>query len=98
MSSVIYKYTIKLKNKQTVELPLGAKVLKFGHKGDDISLWAMVDSEESDKLPLDVIVIGTGNAIEESLDRYEHVETIITGFYVWHIYANRKQLERFKND
>ena len=100
MIKKIYKYDIQIKELQTLKLPVGSKILKLGNKvgNNVISLWAMVNSREPNYLPLEIAVVGTGNVVEYNFeDIYEYVDTVIMdNQFVWHVYANKEQLAKFK--
>jgi hypothetical protein len=41
----IYKYPVRIVDESTVEMPRGAKLLSVAVVGDDVFLWALVDTE-----------------------------------------------------
>ena len=96
MINKVFKYAVRETDFQTVNLPVGSKILKIGNQNGSMQLWAMVNSREPNKLPLELAIVGTGNVTEISFENYVHYDTIILGAFVWHIYANRKQLAEFQ--
>lgn len=43
--NVVYKYPISNEDDFFLPLPLGAQILSFQAQGDDLALWALVDTE-----------------------------------------------------
>lgn len=79
----IYKYTLDLKDKQQIELPLDADILSVQVQAEKICLWAKVSST----LPKEkrtIYIYVTGTEIEK--DNSSYVGTVQDGIYVWHIF------------
>jgi len=98
MINKVFKYDVEIKDNQTIYLPVGSRFLRIGNKiGNSVmSIWAMVNSREPLKIPLDLVVLGTGNVTEIDLDMFVHLDTVIMNSQlVWHVYANKKQLKEF---
>jgi hypothetical protein len=78
----IYKFPIALKDEQTVDLPLGAKIVFVGEQGGQLNLW--VDVEDTNPgFPRTIHVHGTGHPIEA---KSRHVGTVQMGRFVWHVF------------
>lgn len=81
----VYKYLVPLSRTTTVNLPQGAKVLKFGEQHGSLYLWAFVNPEA----PLHQVhyeIRGTGTGDVGDVGRY--LDTVQAGEYVWHIFES----------
>lgn len=85
--TTIYKYELKLKDNQTIELPGRAKILTVQVQyHTNIVLWALVNPE----LPTEkrsIRIIGTGHKINNN-ESLKYISTIQMegGSLVWHIF------------
>jgi hypothetical protein len=77
MMKMIYKYQIG-----TVQIPKGAKILTANRQGDDVVLWAEVDTT-TDREHRTFRVFGTGFEIPEGST---YINTFFDGPFVWHLY------------
>lgn len=80
----VYKYSVPLGRTTSVNLPQGAKVLKFGAQHGALVLWAEVNSE-APLHPAHFEVRGTGNPLGQ-VGKY--LDTVQAGEYVWHIFES----------
>lgn len=63
----IYKYELSIKEKQGIELPIGAQIIRVDDIEGKFYLWAIVDtSEEAEKELRFIEFYKTGQLIEES--------------------------------
>lgn len=78
----VWKY--QLSHKSTVALPGHAKVLSCGVQGEDIFIWAEVETENT---PEDraFVVVGTGHQIDRT-KRLTFIGTVFVGPFVFHVY------------
>lgn len=83
MSRVIYKFKLDLMDLQLVSMSRGANVLCAQMQGDDICMWAEVDTDTK-KCIRKVFVIGTGHPVPNLETQY--IGTVQHNNYVWHIY------------
>lgn len=80
----IYKYTLLLRDEQSVRLPVGAKVLTAQQQGIDICIWAEVDPKA--RLAVRKFwIVGTGHPVPSSGACY--LSTVQMGAFVWHVYT-----------
>lgn len=86
----IYKYELKITDRQRVEMPLGSKILTAQFQRDVLCLWAMVDESLRLREYKRIVIFGTGNPIPEPSSEYEwkHIASAQqhNGDLVWHIF------------
>lgn len=99
----IYKYEVEaVPYPVEIELPEGAEILHFGHQGEKLYLWALID-RAARKVTRAFQIFGTGWAVysgnlkqyigttqverkEIDLSAQPGEEIEITKRYVWHLY------------
>ena len=83
----IYKYPLELVDFQTVELPVGAKVLYTEVQNEQICLWALINPE-SPKIDRNVRIFGTGHDVPDTITERQYYGTVLmqNGQFVWHIF------------
>lgn len=79
----IYKYTIKLTERQNVTMPVTADIICAQVQDGKICLWATVDTESEFEERL-IGIFGTGNALPQLSMR--HIDTVQIAPFVWHIF------------
>ena len=85
----IYKYPLELTDTQFVELPLGAEILTAQMQGDQLCLWAMVNTlPEAIKKNRRIEIIGTGNPVPTGDLKYISTIQIEGGRLIFHIFEN----------
>jgi hypothetical protein len=84
----IFKYPLEITDYQTVEIKSPAILLSVVGIDDEIVMYAMVDDLEYG-IPVDVRIIGTGNAIKDDIDNYKFLGTVglMNGREIWHVFA-----------
>lgn len=85
----VYRYEMRVDDSTTVDLPVGAEILKFAARDqhpDVIEFWALVNPEARVAAHL-FRVAGTGHDIKEA-DTWVYVDSVITarGALVWHVF------------
>ena len=89
MHKSIYKYQLKVTDKQNVVLPVGAEILTVQSQNEAPCLWAMVDETEQRKTPRLIRTIGTGHPIEHFAGlSYIGTYQIAGGSFVFHIFED----------
>lgn len=85
----IFKYPIKITDSQKVKMPINAIILSAGFQGDQLNLWAMVESKNTSLDNRVIEIYGTGNPIEGFDWEKKFIQTVFDpqGF-VWHIFEN----------
>lgn len=96
MSHQVWKSVLTVANTSPVDMPEGARVLKFDSQGNDLCVWYLVDSVEAQKPNARIIthhfrVYGTGHHIPEEVAReWLFMDTVqmYGGKIVFHIFAD----------
>lgn len=87
MANTIWKFPLKIEDRQTISMPVGAKILTCQTQGGKPFLWALVNSEleTADRY---IAIVGTGNpiAFEESELKYISTIQIYNGDLVFHVF------------
>lgn len=94
MSDTIWKYPLEHQDRQTVRLPIYAKILSAGCTRDGIFLWARVSpvlAKAHQNENHTILIIGTGNPMHDQPDKkYTFIGTVIeptrTIDLIWHIF------------
>ena len=84
----IYKYTLNIEDRQGLEMPTGAKILSAKNQGDNICLWALVDTEEKMTMTYEIEIFSTGNPVYENDKTFrEFIDTcVMPNGLVWHLF------------
>jgi hypothetical protein len=85
----IFKYEIKFRDKQVINLPLGADILniQYQESTNQICLWAVVDPNCEETTKYNVYIVGTGHEITEDVDYFMgYFSTVQVGSFDWHIF------------
>ena len=86
MSKIIYKYKLKVRDVQTIELPKDYQILCVGIQDEQPHMWVLID----DNKPLEEVefhTLGTGYSIPDDVER-EYVSTyqMHGGSLVFHLF------------
>ncbi len=83
----IHKYTFKIEDEVSIEMPKGARILSVQCQDDIPVMWALVDTENELETRL-FNIFGTGEEIWPSFDysKEDHLATFQHGIFVWHIF------------
>ncbi len=89
MESKIYKYPLKVVDRQVVEIPRGSTVMCAHVQDGVICLWAEVPQpcDIFPERPLEgllITIVGTGHSVP-AFNKY--IGTVQLGGFVWHIYC-----------
>jgi hypothetical protein len=84
----IWKYTLKAETSQMVEVPFGAEILSLKTQGDDIVIYALVDTQETYTTSIEVRVYGTGHYIDVNIADYRFLGTakLHGGALMFHVF------------
>lgn len=66
MSHTIWRYKLEARTTQEIEMPWGAKVLRFGVKDGAPSLWVLVDCSEPARTQREFRLYATGEEIPDA--------------------------------
>lgn len=78
----IYKYPLRLRPHQFVEMPTGAHLVRFAMQAGVPCLWAIVDTEQP-AVAREFRILGTGHEIPPNCG---HVGSCEDGAYIWHLF------------
>ena len=93
----VYKYQM-LSRDCTIKMPLGARILSCQIQDRFPCLWAIVDTEQEQKVPRRFIGIGTGYKIPQDVE-LEFIATIQTGeLLVHHIFEATSMINDRKGE
>ena len=79
----VWKFPLPMHGSAEVLMPVDARVIHVGVQGNRICLWALV-SPDAEKTVRQFRVVGTGWPMTKV---GRHLGTVITGTYVWHVFA-----------
>lgn len=88
---IIWKYTLTIKDRQTIYVPRGAKLLTVQMQpalnvlGEQPQLWLLCD-ETADKEARELAIYGTGNPITSNPGSYIATFQSHGGTMVWHLF------------
>jgi hypothetical protein len=82
----IWKFNLATTDKQTIQMPKGARILCLQMQNAKATMWAIVD----DTKPLTnrvFVTVGTGRPIADTfLESSYYVGTYQDGWFVWHVF------------
>jgi hypothetical protein len=81
----VYKYQLQAMDKQTIAMPVGAKILCVQAQNDVPCIWAIVDTEAS-LSSRHFATVGTGHPVHFSTDKYIGTYQIRGGIYIFHVF------------
>ena len=80
---VIWKYPLRLEDFQTVDLPVGSKILTVQLQNEMPYLWALVDPE-APPVPCGILILATGEPT--SSNPGEYINTLQWRHLVFHVF------------
>lgn len=80
----IYKYPLRLADRQFVAMPCDAEILSVQVQGQDICLWAIVSPDAKMEVRY-FHIVGTGHEMPEC--RTSFVGTVQLGSFVGHVFS-----------
>jgi hypothetical protein len=85
----IFKYPLEITDTQFIELPLGAEILTAQLQGNQLCLWAMVNtSPNAITKNRRIEIIGTGNPTPIGDLKYISTFQIMDGSLIFHVFEN----------
>lgn len=85
--TTIWKFPLKLAERQVVSMPVGATLLHLGFDGTPVRpvmcLWAAVDAD-APKIDHEIILVGTGQPLPHV---GTFLGTVVDGQFVWHLFT-----------
>jgi hypothetical protein len=80
----IYKFPLKVVDKQTVMLPHKARVLGAAVQGGVLCIWALLDPKEK-AAPRPIFIHGTGHEVDHWQSK-RFIGTVLMAPFVWHVF------------
>lgn len=83
----IYKYPLLLIEKQTITVPHGTAFLHAQYQNGSLYIWGLVDTSNP-MTQATIEIFGTGHPIPGKFSKhlYGHINTVVEGDLVWHIF------------
>lgn len=82
----IWKYPLELTDQQTIQAPLGCKVLSVQMQNGQLTAWMLVN-EAAPLAGYTFWVVGTGHPMPSGVSAAMHIGTVQQGRYVWHVFT-----------
>jgi len=86
---MISKYKLENIDQQTIVIPLPARILSVAEQNNDIVLYSIIDDEKDvPKIPVDILIKGTGDVVENNIGLYTFIGTVklFDGKEIWHVF------------
>jgi hypothetical protein len=85
----ILKYVLSITDRQEIEIPSGAEILKVGLDSmGEICIWALTKQQDV-KAMREILIRPTGDEFE--MDEYvEYIDSVTRGYFVWHVFLNKR--------
>lgn len=80
----IWKYPLKLVDRQTIEMPQGARILTAQYQEKVLCVWAEVDTIKH-REKREILIQGTGPPLN-SVFANRYIGTVQDDLFVWHVY------------
>lgn len=82
----IHKFPLAITDRQTIDLPGHAEILRVGVQGGAIYLWAVVATNTMLVESRTFDVVGTGNPVPGDATEDNYLGTVEDGPFVWHVF------------
>lgn len=82
----VWKWTLAAIDRQTIEMPAGAKLLTVQMQGDMPQLWALCDNATIAKQKRHIAIYGTGNPMSDEPGDYIATFQMHSGSLVFHAF------------
>lgn len=84
---VVHKFTLLIKDEQTIKMPVGTEILSIQNQHDSLCIWALVDTQQSQFQLRTFRIYGTGHPIEV-MNGHDYIGSVQFdgGFLVWHVF------------
>lgn len=86
--TTIYKYTLAVRDSQSINTYEGAKFLHVAEQHGRLTVWAQVDTLKP-PTQVQILIVGTGNPMWPR-DDLQHIGSAICGPFVWHVFTPRR--------
>jgi hypothetical protein len=87
MHNTILNYTLNLVERQTILIPIGAKIITAQSLGDKVGLCAMVDTMNKGENRT-ISIVGTGKALPKINpdEKLVYIDTVQQYGLLWHVF------------
>lgn len=83
----IWKFPLKTVGVQTIQMPLFSEILTVQEQFNEPMMWALVDPEQSERVPRTFEMVGTGHGMHDNYVRkYIGTYQMDAGNYVFHVF------------
>ena len=84
----VWKFLLQADHSQKLEFPLGSKVLSVESQGDDIVIYALVNTEQTEKEIKEIRTYGTGHDIPNDIIEFNFLGTakLYNDSMVFHVF------------
>jgi hypothetical protein len=82
----IYKYKLTTTDNQVLSLPAFSEILTVQLQGGEPYLWALVNKNIEEEIPITIEIFGTGNPIPDGKRRYINTYQLLDGRLVFHVF------------
>lgn len=82
----IWKWTLAVKDEQTIDMPMDAKILSVQMQGESPQVWALVNEHQPRKQGRRIAIYGTGNPIPDVPGEYISTFQMHGGQLVFHAF------------
>ena len=80
----IYKYPVEIVDEQVIKFPKDAHALSAQMQGNQLCVWAMVDSD-NELVERKVRIFGTGNPVDLQ-GNWQFLGSVQERIFVWHVF------------
>lgn len=83
----IYKYELKIKDEQKVEISGMREFLKIAEQNGNLCLWCLVETNDKEVYTAEVVIVGTGHKIDSHLfNKSTYFDSVVmSNGLVWHV-------------
>ena len=89
MPATIWKFVLSVTDRQVLELPINAKILRIGVQNNVPCMWAMIPNPRlktySDRI---IYTFGTGHSIFDEIPGLKYLDTYLLGDFVFHVFED----------
>ena len=85
MTTTIWKFTLEITDRQTIQMPAGARFLNVAEQRNQPCLWAVVDPTQPTE-DREIAIYGTGQPITGELGVYVGTVQTHGENLVWHVF------------
>ena len=84
----IFKYTLKITDNQTVEMPAGCQAMCIQQQNGQPQLWVLCDPD-APLIPYQILCVGTGHEIKKPVGQYLGTIQVIQPIsFVFHFFSS----------